>query len=172
MGDDSVLFTYGAPFLGVLLVAVGIGAAVPGAYDFIQEDISECGSPTILVEGPEQTREHFGDPPNVSLPDRQFSSLSTAEQEAFEEALEDPQGEAHIAGDSPTLSTFRNGTFVVRDGERHYVTVISENPCFVAAPLQFALGVFAIALGFVGILTPPGYRKLVELEKRAGGKET
>lgn len=170
MVGDSALFTYGAPFVGVLLVAVGIGAAVPGAYDLIQEDISTCGEPTIAVESAEQTREHFGDPPRVNLPERRFENLSRAEREAFEEALDDPQSETHVPADAPNLPAFRNGSFVVRDGAPHYVTVVADNPCFAAPPLGFPLGVFAIALGIVGILTPPAYRKLVELEVRAGGK--
>lgn len=171
MVGDSALFTYGAPFIGVLLVAVGIGAAVPGAYGLIQEDISNCGSPTIAVEGAAETADHFGDPPRVNLSERSFESLSRAERRAFREALDDPQGEAHIEGKSPTLSAFRNGTFVRRDGQRHYVVVVSDNPCFLTAPLQFPLGVFAIALGFAGILTPPAYRKLVELERRASDEK-
>lgn len=170
MIGDSALFTYGAPFLGILLVAVGIGAAVPGAYDLIQEDISTCSAPTVAVESAEETREHFGDPPRVNLTEREFEALSEAERAAFREALRDPQGEAHVPADAPNLPAFRNGTFVVRDGARHYVTVVSDNPCFSAPPLGFPLGVFAIALGIVGILTPPAYRKLVELEADAGGK--
>jgi hypothetical protein len=171
MVGDSALFTYGAPFIGVLLVAIGIGAAVPGAYDLIQEDISTCGEPTIAVESAEQTREHFGDEPKVTLPTVAYENLSDPERQAFEEALSDPQGEAHIPADSPTLETFRNGSFVVRDDQRHYVTVVADNPCFASPPLGFPLGVFAIALGFVGILTPPAYRKLVELERGASGEE-
>ena len=53
-GSESALFTYGVPFVGVLVVAVGIAAAVPGAYALIQEDLTPCGSPTIAVESPEQ----------------------------------------------------------------------------------------------------------------------
>lgn len=166
MVSDSALFIYGAPFVGVLLVAVGIGAAVPGAYDYIQEDLTDCDAPTIAVESPEETREHFGDDPQLNLTQLEFEELSPAEREAFREALNDPQGEAHVTGDAPHVPAFRNGTFVTEGGERHYVTVVAENPCFVGAPLQFSLGVFAIALGIVGILTPPGYRKLVALEEK------
>ena len=64
----------------------------------------------------------------------------------------------------PHRSAFLNGSLVSYEGERYYVAVVAENPCFVAAPLQFPLGVFAIALGIVGILTPPAYRRLVALE--------
>jgi hypothetical protein len=163
----SLLFTYVAPFLGVLLVAVGIGAAVPGGYALIQEDIATCGEPTIAVEGPAETERRFDGTVDPSLPRLAFEELSAAEQEAFREARSDAVGEAHVSGPFPNRPAFLNGTLVIYEGERHYATVVSENPCFDAAPLQFPLGVFAIAFGFVGILTPPLYRWLVELEERA-----
>ena len=166
MSDESILFTYVAPFVGVLLVAVGIGGAVPGGYAIIQEDITTCDEPTVAVEGPEETAQRFNETaPN--LPRIQYGTLSAAEQTAFEEALADPIGEARVAGEFPNGDTFRNGAIVVRDGERHYVTVVAENPCFIAPELQFPLGVFAIIFGVVGILSPPIYRKLIELEDRA-----
>lgn len=165
--DTSPLFTYVVPFLGVLLVAVGIGAAVPGGYALIQTEIATCGEPTIAVDGPEATERRFGDG-SPSIPTLAFEDLSTAEREAFREALAAPAGEAHVSGPFPDRPAFVNGTLVAYEGERYYVTVVSENPCFDAAPLQFPLGVFAIALGTLGILTPPLYRRLVELEERAG----
>lgn len=167
MSEDSPVFTYVAPLLGVLLVAVGIAAAVPGAYDIIQEDITTCGTPSIAVESPEETRERFGDDASPRLTRVEFNELSPAEQAAFEEALEDPVSEGKIRGESPQYQAFLNGTLVTYEGEQYYVTVVAENPCFVASPLQFPLGVFAIALGVVGILTPPAYRKLVSLERDA-----
>ncbi|WP_254271061.1 hypothetical protein [Haloarcula marina] len=167
MAEESILFTYVAPFLGVLLVAMGIGGAVPGGYALIQQEISNCGDPTIAVEGPAETERRFGEvTPQIRR--FQFDALSEAEQTAFTEALDDPIGEAHVDGDFPNGDAFRNGSIVVYEDQRHYVTVVSENPCFDAAALQFPLGVFAIALGLVGILTPPLYRKLVELERSAG----
>jgi hypothetical protein len=162
-----VLFTYGAPFVGVLLVAVGIGAAVPGAYGIVQEDIAPCGDPTILVEAPAATDERFGEAPPPSLRRLSFADLSPAERTAFREALTDQQREGHVAGAFPNRPAFENGTLVRYEGERHYATLVAENPCFEAAPLQFPLGVFAIALGAVGILTPPAYRRLVALEAEA-----
>lgn len=163
----SLLFTYLAPFLGVLLVAVGIGAAVPGGYAIIQEEISTCGQPTIIVETPEVTERRFvGGSPSI---DRlSFEDLSESEREAFTEALSDPVGEAHVSGSFPNRRAFLNGTFVAYEGERYFATIVSENPCFEAAPLQFPLGVFAIAFGTVGILAPPLYRRLVALEEEAG----
>jgi hypothetical protein len=167
--DDNVgrsaLFTYAAPFIGVLLVAVGIGAAVPGVYDLIQEDITTCDAPTIAVESPTETGERFEGEgaPNITRLD--YADLSPAEQAAFERALAEPVGEAYLQGPSPHRPQFGNGTIVTYEGNPYYVTIVAENPCFEAAPLQFPLGVFAIALGVLGILTPPAYRRLVTLEE-------
>lgn len=166
MAEESLLFTYIAPFVGVLLVAVGIGGAVPGGYAIIQEDITDCDQPTIDVEGPEETAQRFDDR-TPRLAQFTYSELSAAEQTAFEEALSDPVGEAKVDGAFPNGDAFRNGSIVTYEGERHYVTVVSENPCYVVPELQFPLGVFTIIFGVVGILTPPIYRKLVELEERA-----
>lgn len=161
----SIVFTYGVPFVGVLIVAVGIAAAVPGAYGIIQEDIADCGDPTIVVEGPEATAERFDGNPPAAVERLQFSELSESEQAAFEEALADPIGEAHVRESFPRYDTFLNGTVVTYETEEYYATVVADNPCFETAALQFPLGVFAIALGVVGILTPPAYRKLVALER-------
>ncbi|WP_276260052.1 hypothetical protein [Haloglomus litoreum] len=166
VSDDTVgatLFTYGAPFLGVLLVAVGIGAAVPGAYGLIQEDIADCGDPSISVDPVEE--QFAGEPPDGL---RRFTveELAPAERRAVRRALDDPLGEAHVRGEFRNRPAFENGTLVDADGRTYYATIVAEHPCFETAPLQFPLGVFAIALGVVGILTPPGYRRLVALEER------
>lgn len=166
MTEESLLFTYIAPFVGVLLVAVGIGGAVPGGYALIQEDIASCGNPTIDVEGPEETAERFAYS-EPDIPQLDYGELSPAEQEAFVEARDDPVGEAKVQGEFPNGQAIRNGSLITYEGEQHYTTVVSENPCFIAPQLQFPLGVFAIIFGVVGILTPPIYRKLVELEDRA-----
>jgi hypothetical protein len=166
MADESILFTYVAPFVGVLVVAVGIGAAVPGGYAIIQEDITTCDAPTMAVEGPEETSERFSEQ-GPSLTTLDYEELSDAEQTAFDDALADPIGEARVEGEFPNGDTIRNGTIIVYEGENHYTTVVAENPCFVAPQLQFPLGVFAIIFGIVGILSPPIYRKLVDLEERA-----
>jgi len=166
MAEESILFTYIAPFIGVLLVAVGIGGAVPGGYAIIQEDITTCDEPTIAVEGPEETEQRFSSS-TPQLPRIAYEELSPAEQEAFIEAREDPIGEARVQGEFPNDDAIRNGSLIIYENESHYVTVVSENPCFIAPELQFPLGVFAIIFGIVGILTPPIYRKLIELEERA-----
>mgnify|MGYP000342025169 CR=1 FL=1 len=161
---DSVVFTYGAPLVGVLLVAIGIAAAVPGAYGLIQTDIADCGDPSILVETPDVTEQRFGDTPPSTITRLDVRDLSPAERTAFREAIDAPRREAHVRGPFPSYETFRNGTVVTADGQNYYVTVVADHPCFETAPLQFPLGVFAIALGLVGILTPPAYRRLVALE--------
>lgn len=167
VSDDSVgatLFTYGAPFLGVLLVAVGVGAAVPGAYGLIQEDIADCGDPIISVEPADE--QFQGEPPSTL---RRFTvdELAPGEQRAFQRALDAPRHEAHVRGRFPHRASFVNGTLVeTADGRTYYATMVAEHPCFRTAPLQFPLGVFAVALGLVGILTPPAYRRLAALEGR------
>ena len=164
--DRSLLFTYVTPFLGVLLVAIGIGAAVPGGYAALEGSVFTCGDPTISVETPEETQQRFGES-KPKLPSLQFEQLAPNEQEAFTEAIDAPRREAHIEGPSENAPTLANGTLVVYQGEEYYVTTVSENNCFEAAPLQFPLGVFAIALGGLMILMPPIYEKLVDLEQRA-----
>lgn len=166
MNGDSVVFTYGAPFIGVLLVAVGIAAAVPGAYAVIQSDITSCGTPTIAVESPEETTTRFDESPDPQLTRFEFEQLSEAEQAAFLEARDDPIGEARVTGVFPNYPAFLNGTLITYENEQYYATIVAENPCFEAVPLQLPLGIFAIALGIIGILTPPGYRKLIELEEQ------
>jgi len=166
--SSSFLFTYVAPLIGVTLVAIGIAAAVPGAYAMIQTDLTTCDTPTISVESPERTQERFGDRAPSVVERLAFTDLSSAEQTAFEAALDDAVGEAHVDGDFPNKPTFQNGTIITYEGERYYATVVSENPCFQAAPLQFPLGVFAIAFGTIAILSPVFYRKLVAVERRAG----
>ena len=160
----SPLFTYGAPLVGVLLVSIGLAAAVPGAYDLIQEDITTCGAPTISVDTPAETAARFGDNPGPGITTVEFSELAPSEREAFREALAAPVREARVVGAFPRYEAFADGVVVRYEGERYYATVVADNPCFTAAPLQFPLGVFAVALGVVGILTPPAYRRLVALE--------
>jgi len=166
MSEESILFTYVAPFVGVVLVAIGIGGAVPGGYAIIQDELTACDQPTIAVEGPEETAERFGErTPNLTT--IQYDTLVPSEQRAFVNASEDPVSEAKVTGPFPNGDTLRGGALVVYEGERYYVTVVAENPCYNTPQLQFPLGVFAIIFGVIGILSPPIYRKLVELEERA-----
>lgn len=171
-GSDSVVFQYIAPFIGVLLIAVGIAGAVPGGYAIIEPDLENCGNPTIGVESPEETAERFGgDEPGPQLPQLSFAELSDAEQTALRAAIDDPVGESQVVGDVPHYDAFQRGAIVSYEGEKYYVTVVAENTCFQAAPLQFPLGVFAIVFGFLGVLAPPLYRRLIRLEQRAGRTE-
>ncbi|WP_277555993.1 hypothetical protein [Halobaculum limi] len=166
----SVLFTYVAPFVGVLLIAVGIAGAVPGGYALIQDELRDCGSPTIAVETPERSAAITGDG-GPELDRFSVEELGAAEAAAFEEALADPRREAHVDGPFPHRAAFESGVVITYEGEQYYATVVAENTCFTAPALGFPLGVFAIGLGTVGVLTPPLYRKLAELERRstAGG---
>lgn len=164
--DTSLLFTYVAPFVGVLLIAIGIGGAVPGGYALIQDELRDCDSPTIVVEPPERVAELVdnGGPQLDRIP---FEDLTAAEQEAFVEALDAPRGEAHIYGSFANRPAFERGVIVTYQGEQYYSTIVAENTCFRAPALGFPLGLFAIGLGTVAVLIPPAYRKLVELEERA-----
>jgi hypothetical protein len=161
---DSPFFTYVVPLAGVVLLAVGIAAAVPGAYALIQEEITTCGAPSIAVESAAATERRFGDDPRVALARFDVEELTGAERAAVREALVDPVGEAQVQGPFPRYPAFVNGSIVTVDSQRHYATVVADNPCFEAGPLQFPLGVFAVALGGVAILAPPAYRRLVALE--------
>ncbi|MFC7137600.1 hypothetical protein [Halobaculum litoreum] len=105
MSDDestSTLFTYVAPFVGVLLIAVGIAGAVPGGYALIQDELRDCGEPTIVVESPERTADIVGGEDAPDFRRLAFAELSDAEAAAFEDALTAPRGEAHVEGRSPT----------------------------------------------------------------------
>lgn len=166
--DDSLLFVYVVPFVGVILVAVGIGSAVTGGYALLEQQSQTCGNPTIAVESPEETHEHFGANPPIDFERIPFEELSRAERDAFEEAVADAVGEAEIAGSNPNRGAFLNGTLVVYEGETYYTTIVAENTCFSAPPLQFPLGVFSLALGVVAILAPPAYRRLVALDRESG----
>lgn len=167
---DSVLFIYVAPFIGVILISIGIGGAVPGGYALIQDELRDCDSPTILVESSERASE-LVDNGGPSLARLDFEELSDAEQTAFTEALDAPRHEAHIHGSFPNRPAFENGTVITYQGNRYYSTIVAENTCFRAPALGFPLGVFAIGLGTVAVLFPPAYRKLVELERQADDEE-
>jgi hypothetical protein len=163
--SDSVLFGYVVPFLGVVLVALGIGAAVTGGYAILEARGGSCGEPTIAVTSPAASERYVDSP--LQLPRLPFESLAPAEQAAFREALADPVGEAEVSGPFPNAGPFTNGTLVAFEGDQYYTTVVAENTCFSAPPLQFPLGLLALGLGTVAILTPPAYRKLVSLETGA-----
>ncbi|WP_216824805.1 hypothetical protein [Salinigranum rubrum] len=157
MADDteetSLLFTYVAPFVGVLLIAIGIGGAVPGGYALIQDELRDCDSPTIVVESSERADELVGED-GVQLERLDFEELTDAEREAFREALDAPRREAHIYGAFDNREAFESGVVVTYQGERYYSTIVAENTCYRVPALAFPLGVFAIGLGTVAVLVP------------------
>lgn len=161
---DSALLTYGAPFLGALLIAIGIGGAVIGGYAVIQQQLDLCGNPTIAVSTVDQTKP-LADPSGPNLPRFQYPELSLAERAAFTTAIESPSMKADVRGSFPHRQAFQQGAIVMYRGEQQYVTTIWASSCLTVNPLFFPLGVVSILLGIGGILTPPAYRKLLEREK-------
>lgn len=167
MTGESPLFGYAVPLVGVVLVAVGIGAAVTGGYAALERPGETCGNPTVAVESPERSQRYV-DNPRLDLVRLAFEDLAPAERAAFREALSAPVGEAEVRGAFPNARAFTNGTLVAYRGRRYYATVVAENTCFVAPPLQLPLGLLALGLGTIAVLTPPVYRKLVALETEVG----
>ncbi|GAA0251652.1 hypothetical protein ACFFQF_02645 [Haladaptatus pallidirubidus] len=167
--DGSVILTYGAPFLGTLLVAVGIAGGTLGGYAVAQSELGLCGNPTIVVYSPAETGQYTGASPEQPALDRfAVAELTPAERRAFEEAVQSPRGVADVRGRFAHRDVFRRGVLVTSDGIVRYATISSANSCLSVDPLLFPLGVVSILLGILGILTPPLYRKLLEREERAG----
>ena len=163
----SFLLTYVAPFAGALLVAIGIPGAILGGYVPVQDALGLCGDPAILVSSPAATERltaGTGQPP--VLHERDFGDLSPAEQRAFTEALAAPTGEGTVAGAFPNREAFLDGVVVTYQGGRYYATVASLNDCVGIDPLVLPLGLTAILLGVLGLLTPPIYRKMAAIESR------
>ena len=164
----AALLTYGAPFVGALLITVGIAGSVLGGYAVVQQEFQLCGDPTISVSSVEDTR-NLIDGPNAPVLDRfAFEELSPAERRAFEHALEAEDGQADVRGAFPHEPAFRDGAVVEYRGEVRYVTVVSYIECLAVDPLVLPLGVVAILLGLGGVLTPPAYRALLSREERGG----
>ncbi len=162
----EVLFTYFVPFIGVVLISTGIGGAVFGGYAGIQRSLDLCGSPTISVSTPAATERLLSTGPSVDFPRYQVDQLAPSERRAFESGLTDARRQADVTGPFPHRTAFRNGVIVVSGGARYYVTVVSANNCTPQNPVLFPLGIAAIVIGIGGVLTPPAYRKLEEIEER------
>lgn len=163
MTEEPWVVTYAAPFLGVLLVTVGIAGGVMGAYSVVQSDLDLCGNPAIEVASEETTARYTG-PGGPSLERLDIFELTSAERGAFREALDSPTREAEIRGEVEHLPQFRAGVIVEYERGERYVTLASSNPCVGTPALLFPLGVVAILLGIGGVLTPPLYRRLAAFE--------
>jgi len=166
----GALLTYGVPFLGTVLLSVGIAGSVLGGYAIAQTELDLCGDPTISVAGPAESQRLATGPNAPSLDRLDAEDLSPAERRAIETALEDPGGEADVRGASPNLGAFERGALVEYEGRPRYVTVVSSIQCLGVDPLLLPLGLVAILLGVAGILTPPAYRRLPPSEPDSGSR--
>ncbi|WP_049971008.1 hypothetical protein [Haladaptatus cibarius] len=164
----SLVLTYGAPFVGTLLVAVGIAGGILGGYAVAQSELGLCSNPTIIVYSPVESGQYVENPETPTLDRFTVAELAPAERRAFGEAVQSPRGVADVRGQFVHRQAFQRGVLVTSDGTVRYATISSTNSCLSVDPLLFPLGVVSILLGILGILTPPLYRKLLEREERAG----
>ena len=159
--SESLLLTYAAPFLGVLLIASGLPLSIVGGYVVVQDGVGLCGDPTITAT---PVDEYDGVPETVGeLP---AEELTAAERRALEEAIESPLREGTIEGELQNREAFLEGVVVAFEGDRYYVQIASQNSCLNVAPLLFPIGAIAMFVGIVGVLTPPIYRKMAGFEER------
>lgn len=172
--DEPALLIFGAPLLGVLLVAFGIAGGALGGYAVVQAHFGLCGDPVVNVYTPAATTDLTSGQTAPTLDRLRVSELSDAERTAYERALEDPSGEARVRGPFPHRPAFRRGVLLVEDGQNgqngqtRYATLVSDRPCLSVNPLFFPLGVTAILVGVGGILAPVFYRRLVAFDERRG----
>jgi hypothetical protein len=139
---DAIAFTM--RFLGAMLLAIGIGAAVVGGYALIQEDFGLCGNPILEVSSPSTP---------ASGPTLAASDLSGPERTAFVEAVTGLTSEAEIDGQIRT-DALREGAVVTYGGERYYAVVGSLNRCVSIDQLVFPLGVALVGLGALAYVSP------------------
>ncbi|WP_435078009.1 hypothetical protein [Halococcus sp. AFM35] len=140
---DTIAFTM--RFLGAVLFAIGIGAAVVGGYALVQEDLGLCGNPILEVS----SSNTYGD----DVPSLPANSLSPAEHAAFVEAVTGLTSEAEIDGQIRT-NALREGALITYQGERYYAAIGSLNQCVAIDPLVFPLGVALVGLGAVAYVSP------------------
>ena len=160
--EESLLLTYAAPFLGVLLIAAGIPLSIVGGYVVVQDSFGLCGDPSLEVRHLEE-----GDPPSETVSALSYDDLTAGEQEAIREAIDSPLEESTIDRDRlEHRGELLEGAVVEVDGESYYVRIASQNSCLEAEPLLFPIGGIAILVGTMGVLTPPIYRKLAGFEQR------
>jgi hypothetical protein len=170
---DAVL-TYGVPFVGAVLLSVGLASGVVGGYQLIQRDAGLCGEPYISVSSAGDTDRlvrGYGNGSGPTLERLRFEALSPAEQRAWQAAREAENRVGKIEGASPHLSDFRRGVLVVYRDTAYYTSFVSANTCVSASQRLFPLGVAAIVLGVVGVMTPPLYRRYIAFERRQGGRD-
>lgn len=159
--SESLLLTYAAPFLGVVLIAVGLPLAIVGGYVVVQDGVGLCGEPTITAAPADEYNESL-----ATIEETPADQLSAAERRALEEAIDSPLKEGKVDGELENRAAFLEGTIVEYEGERYYVQITSQNSCLEVRPLLFPIGAVAILVGIGGVLTPPIYRKLAGFEER------
>lgn len=164
----DALLTYGAPFLGAILLSVGLAGGVLGGYSSIQREAGLCSDPILTVSTAAQTQERLASHQGNSLTFStiEFANLSDAEQEAFEEALQSFRREGEINGTLQHRRAFRRGVVVNYEGAGYYTALASRNSCLTVSPLLLPMGLVSILLGVAGVLTPPVYRRYAAFERR------
>ncbi|SEQ06728.1 hypothetical protein [Natrinema salaciae] len=165
--SESLVLTYAAPFLGVLLIASGLPLAITGGYVVVQDGIGLCGTPSITADPVAE-----GETPPETVETLPAAALSPAERTALEEAIDSPLQEANVDGEMANREALLEGAIVEYEGERYYVQITSQNSCLEVAPLLFPIGGIAILVGIAGVLTPPIYRKMAGFEERMRGERT
>ncbi|WP_254523673.1 hypothetical protein [Natrinema caseinilyticum] len=163
--SESLLLTYAAPFLGVLLIAVGLPLSIVGGYVVVQDRVGLCGEPSITAT-PVDQYDRFPE----TVEELPAEDLTAAERRALEEAIESPLREGTIEGDVANRDALLDGVVIAFEGESYYVQITSQNSCLEVEPLLFPIGGVAIIVGIVGVLTPPIYRKLAGFEERIRGE--
>ena len=159
--SESLTLTYAAPFLGVLLIAVGLPLSIVGGYVVIQDGVGLCGNPTITATPADEYEGAL-----TTIEELPADELSPAERRALEEAIDSPLREAKVQGHLQNRGALLEGAIVEYEGERYYVQITSQNTCLEVEPLLFPIGAVAILMGIGGVLTPPIYRKLAGFEER------
>ncbi|WP_226041657.1 hypothetical protein [Natrinema sp. DC36] len=164
---ESLLLTYAAPFLGVVLIAIGLPLAIVGGYVVVQDGVGLCGNPTITATPADEYEGALATIETLPVED-----LTSAEREALEEAIDSPLQEAKVDGEMANRGTLLEGAIVEYEGDRYYVQIASLNSCLEVAPLLFPIGAIAIIVGILGVLTPPIYRKMAGFEERMRNERT
>ena len=147
---DTTAFTI--RFIGAVLVAIGIGAAVVGGYALFQESAGLCSDPVLEIRSP-------GDAGAASSSELSVNDLSSAERAAFVTAVETPANEGDINGSIETAE-LNDGVVVNYQGERYYAVIGSLNQCVSVDPLVFALGATLLVLGGVALVGPTVRQRL------------